>query len=172
MGSSVDVHREGKRNDDTPAPDEAGNRRRRRPSRLACWSVSNGIEMRLNLGPEMIGRLRFEVEHAMYPATDAPALGPDLVDRTQQPGGADRVGQLITETIPPRVAADTAFSNARRNSDRENTRIEHDRALLRVMTSLMKDDTELFKQHMDNPGFQRWMNDAVFDLACEQAAAG
>ena len=128
--------------------------------------------MRLNLGPEMIGRLRFEVEHAMYPATDAPALGPDLVDRTQQPGGADRVGQLITETIPPRVAADTAFSNARRNSDRENTRIEHDRALLRVMTSLMKDDTELFKQHMDNPGFQRWMNDAVFDLACEQAAAG
>ena len=31
MGSSVDVHREGKRNDDTPAPDEAGNRRRRRP---------------------------------------------------------------------------------------------------------------------------------------------
>ena len=28
MGSSVDVHREGKRNDDTPAPDEAGNRRR------------------------------------------------------------------------------------------------------------------------------------------------
>ena len=85
---------------------------------------------------------------------------------------ADRVGQLITETIPARVAADTAFSNARRNSDRENTRIEHDRALLRVMTSLMKDDTELFKQYMDNPGFQRWMNDAVFDLACEQVAAG
>ena len=28
MGSSVDVHREGKRNDYTPAPDEAGNRRR------------------------------------------------------------------------------------------------------------------------------------------------
>ena len=28
VGSSVDVHREGKRNDDTPAPDEAGNRRR------------------------------------------------------------------------------------------------------------------------------------------------
>ena len=85
---------------------------------------------------------------------------------------ADRVGQLITETIPARVAADTAFSNAWRNSDRENTRIEHDRALPRVMTSLMKDDTELFKQYMDNPGFQRWMNDTVFDLACEQVAAG
>ena len=44
--------------------------------------------------------------------------------------------------------------------------------MLRVMTSLMKDDTELFKQYMDNPGFQRWVNDAVFDLAREQVAAG
>ena len=39
------------------------------------------------------------------------------------------------------------------------------------MTSVMKDDTELFKQYMDNPGFKRWMNDTVFDLACEQEAA-
>ena len=63
---------------------------------------------------------------------------------------ADRVRQLITETIPFRVADDTAFKNARRNSDKENARIEHDKALLRVMTSLMKDDTQLFKQFMDN----------------------
>ena len=58
---------------------------------------------------------------------------------------ADRVQRLITETIPSRVAVDTAFRNARQNSDKENARIEHDRALLRVMTSVMKDDTELFK---------------------------
>ncbi len=58
---------------------------------------------------------------------------------------ADRVRQLIIETIPSRVAADTAFRNARRNSDRQNARIEHDQALLRVMTSVMRDDTELFK---------------------------
>ena len=76
---------------------------------------------------------------------------------------------LITETIPSRVAVDTAFRNARRNSDRENARIEHDRALLRVMTSVMKDDTELFKQFMDNDGFKRWMTDTVFGLACERA---
>ena len=55
---------------------------------------------------------------------------------------ADRVRQLITETIPFRVAEDTAFKNARQNSDKENARIEHDKALLRVMTSLMKDDTQ------------------------------
>ena len=77
----------------------------------------------------------------------------------------DRVEQLIIETIPARVAADTAFQNARQNSDRQNARIEHDTALVRVMTAMMKDDTQLFKQFMDNPGFKRWMTDKVFDLA-------
>ena len=82
---------------------------------------------------------------------------------------ADRVRELITETIPAKVAEDTAFKNARLNSDRENARIEHDQALVRVMTSVMKDDTELFKQFMDNPSFKRWMSDAVFGLAYAQA---
>ena len=77
----------------------------------------------------------------------------------------DRVQQLIVETIPARVAADTAFQNARINSDRQNARIEHDKALLRVMTAMMKDDTQLFKNFMDNPGFKRWMTDKVFGLA-------
>ena len=84
---------------------------------------------------------------------------------------ADRVGQLITETIPSKVAADTAFRNARQNSDRENTRIEGDKVLIRVMNSVMKDDTQLFKKFMDDPGFQRWMADTVFGLAYEQAGA-
>ena len=85
---------------------------------------------------------------------------------------ADRVRQLITETIPSRVAEDTAFKNAQQNSDKENTRIEHDKALLRVMTSVMKDDTELFKQFMDNQSFKRWLTDTVFGLAYEQASTG
>ncbi|MCY3839444.1 MAG: DEAD/DEAH box helicase family protein, partial [Gammaproteobacteria bacterium] len=84
---------------------------------------------------------------------------------------ADRVRQLITETIPSRVADDSAFRNARQNSDEQNARIEHDRALLRVMTSVMKDDAELFKQFMDNDGFKRWMTDTVFDLAYDRATA-
>ena len=84
---------------------------------------------------------------------------------------ADGVAQLITETIPARVAADTAFQNAQQNSDKENARIEHDRALLRVMTSMMKDDNQLFKQFMDNGGFKRWMTDMVFDLTSHQITA-
>ena len=84
---------------------------------------------------------------------------------------SDRVRDLITKTIPSRVAADAAFRNARQNSDEANARIEHDKALLRVMTSVMKDDTELFKQYVDNDSFKRWMTDRVFELAYEQAGS-
>ena len=83
----------------------------------------------------------------------------------------DRVRQLVSETIPARVAADAAFQNARQNSDKQNARIEHDKALLRVMTSVMKDDTELFKQFMDNPSFKRWMNERSFGLAYKRSGA-
>ena len=81
---------------------------------------------------------------------------------------ADRVRKLITEEIPARVSQDTAYRNAQKNSDKQNARIEHDKALIRVMTSVMKDDTELFKQFMDNEGFKRWMTDAVFGLTYEE----
>jgi len=39
---------------------------------------------------------------------------------------ADRIHNLITEVIPARVAADTAYRNAREKSDKQNVRIEHD----------------------------------------------
>ena len=84
---------------------------------------------------------------------------------------ADRVQRMIAFDIPSRVAADTAFRNARQNSDKENTRLEHDKALLRVMRSVMKDDTELFKQFMDNESFKHWMSEAVFRRAYDQAEA-
>ncbi len=77
---------------------------------------------------------------------------------------ADRVHQLITQDIPARVAEDTAYQNAKKNNDKQNARIEHDKALARVIVSLMKDDTELFKQFSDNPDFKRWLADTVFGL--------
>ena len=85
---------------------------------------------------------------------------------------ADRVRQMITETIPSRVAEDRAFRNARQNSDKDNARVEHDMALRRVMRSMMKDDGELLRQFLDNDGFRRWMTDTVFDLTYDQPAAG
>jgi type I restriction enzyme R subunit len=82
------------------------------------------------------------------------------------------VRRLITEEIPGRVGADAAYANARQNSDKQNARIEHDKALGRVMTALLKDDTELFKQFMDNEGFKRWLTDTVFGLTYSEERAG
>jgi type I restriction enzyme R subunit len=81
---------------------------------------------------------------------------------------SDRVEKLITEEIPARVAADTAYQNAMKNSDKQNARIEHDKALLRVMTALLKDDTQLFKQFSDNESFRRFLTDMVFSMTYEQ----
>lgn len=57
-----------------------------------------------------------------------------------------------------------AFQNARNNSDPQNARIEHDKALARVMIDVLKDDTELFKQFSDSESFRRWLTDTVFEL--------
>ncbi len=84
---------------------------------------------------------------------------------------ADRVRKLITEEIPKKVSEDTAYQNARRYSDRQNARIEHDKALSRVIVALMQDDTELFKQFMDNPSFKRWLSDVVFNVTYEHRPA-
>jgi type I restriction enzyme R subunit len=81
---------------------------------------------------------------------------------------ADRVHKLITEDIPARVSADRAYRNAKQYSDKQNARIEHDKALGRVMTAVLKDDTELFKQFSDNEGFRRWLTDTVFGLTYDR----
>ena len=84
---------------------------------------------------------------------------------------ADRVHKLITEEIPAKVAADTAYQNAKKQGDKSKARIEHDAALMRVMVGLLKDDTELFKQYSDNEGFKRWLADTVFGMTYEEEAA-
>ncbi|MDE2321058.1 MAG: type I restriction endonuclease subunit R [candidate division NC10 bacterium] len=81
----------------------------------------------------------------------------------------DRVHRLITEEIPSKVSADSAYRNARKNSDKQNARIEHDKALVRVMTAVLKDDTELYRLFSDNEGFRRWLTDTVFVLTYEAA---
>ncbi len=82
-------------------------------------------------------------------------------------GDADRIRRIVTEEIPAKVSADIAYQNAMKNSDRQNARIEHDKAILRVMLSLMKDDTELYKQFSENESFGRWLKDTVFAMTYE-----
>ncbi|NTV48115.1 MAG: type I restriction endonuclease subunit R [Geobacteraceae bacterium] len=83
----------------------------------------------------------------------------------------DKIGKVIAEEIPQRVAQDTAYQNAAQHSDRQNARLEHDKALNRVILELLSDHTELFKQFSDNPGFKRWLTDTVFDTTYRPGVA-
>jgi type I restriction enzyme R subunit len=74
----------------------------------------------------------------------------------------DKISQVIAEEIPGKVAADPAYQNAMKNSGKQNARIEHDRALGRIMVELIADHTELFKQFSDNPSFKKWLGDTIF----------
>jgi type I restriction enzyme R subunit len=80
----------------------------------------------------------------------------------------ERTLQRIKGEIPEKVSADPAYKNAKKNSDRQNARIEHDKALKRVLTSMFKDDAQLFKQFQDNESFRHWLTDTVFGMTYEE----
>ena len=88
----------------------------------------------------------------------------------------DKIRRVITEEIPARVAADTAYQNAMQNNDRKNARIEHDAALQRVINDLFADHAELFKQFSDNRSFEKWLGDTIFGVTyreqSRESAAG
>jgi len=76
---------------------------------------------------------------------------------------ADRVAQRIKDDIAPKVAADLGYQNAKKNTP-NTARLEHDKVLQRVMVSLLKDDTELYKHFVQNESFRRFVTDMVFTL--------
>lgn len=76
---------------------------------------------------------------------------------------ADNVRRQILE-IPAMVSKDERYQNAMKNSDKQNARIESERALQQVIFSIMADNMELFKQFQDNPDFKKWLSDLVFNL--------
>ena len=64
----------------------------------------------------------------------------------------------------PMVSRDKKYQNAMRNSDKQNARMESERALQQVIVDIMADNMELFKQFQDNPSFKKWLSDLVFNL--------
>ena len=82
-------------------------------------------------------------------------------------GIRDRVIRTATQDIPAAVAKDARFKNARKNSDKENARVESDKATERAVLGMVQDNTQLFKLFADNPDFRRWLVDTAFRLAYE-----
>jgi type I restriction enzyme R subunit len=84
---------------------------------------------------------------------------------------ADKIRQVIAEEIPAKVAANRAYQNAMKNSDKQNARIEHDIALQRVLVEMVSDHMELFKQFSQNPSFKKWLTDTNFAATYAPPAA-
>ncbi len=83
----------------------------------------------------------------------------------------DKIRRVISEEIPAKVAADKAYQNAMKNSDKAAARLEHNRALRDVVFDLLKDHTELFKQFSDNPSFNKWLSDTIFGVTYKEGLA-
>jgi type I restriction enzyme R subunit len=79
---------------------------------------------------------------------------------------ADRVVKRIREDIAPKVAADTAYQNAKQNT-LHTARMAHDQALGRVMQILLKDHMEVYKQYVENDSFRRSVGYLVSTLTSE-----
>ena len=82
----------------------------------------------------------------------------------------DRIEKVITEELPEKVGGDRAYQNAMANSDKQNARIEHNKALGLAMTDLLAVHTELFKQFSDNDSFRRWLSGTIFDVTYRSSA--
>jgi type I restriction enzyme, R subunit len=83
---------------------------------------------------------------------------------------SDRVVKRIREDIAPKVAADATYKNAQANTP-HTARMAHDQALNKVMQSLLKDDTHVYKQFVENESFKRFVSDMVYGMTSTLADA-
>ena len=117
------------------------------------------------------GRVLDDISDGQEPAEERPS---NVVEQFNHRFGdipledKDKILQAVTVEIPAKVAADQAYRNAVTFSDLQNTRVEHDHALQRVVTSLVTTNTALFKEFNDNPAFHDWLTDVNFAATYEQ----
>ena len=83
----------------------------------------------------------------------------------------DRVAKRIRDDIAPKVAADAAYQNAKENTP-HTARMAHDQALGKVMQHLLKDDTQVYKQFVENESFKRFVGDMVYAITNQDLVGG
>jgi type I restriction enzyme R subunit len=76
---------------------------------------------------------------------------------------SDRVVKKIREDIAPKVAADKAYQNAKENTP-HTARMAHDQALAKVMQLLLKEDTQVYKQFVENESFRQFVGNMVYAM--------
>lgn len=84
---------------------------------------------------------------------------------------SDRVVKKIREEVAPRVQANAAYQNAKQNTP-HTARMAHDQALGMAMQILLKDDTQIYKQFVENDSFKRFVGDMVYALTSQPQQPG
>jgi type I restriction enzyme R subunit len=74
------------------------------------------------------------------------------------------IRKVIAEGIPTKVAADKAYQNAMKRSDRQNARNEHDRALHQRVLVELADHHGAVQAVQRQCRVQKWLADTVFSV--------
>lgn len=81
----------------------------------------------------------------------------------------DKIQQVICEDIPNKVLESEAYQNAMKNSSKQNAKIEHDKALAKIIREMLFDHAELAKLFSENEDFRRWLIDMSFEKTYKKA---
>jgi type I restriction enzyme R subunit len=77
----------------------------------------------------------------------------------------DRVTRFLFEELPGKIGANGRVQNALRNSDTQNARIEHDRAVDDELLGSLADHTDLYALYNTDKSFKAWLQDRLFTAA-------
>jgi type I restriction enzyme R subunit len=114
------------------------------------------------IAPVPAGKVGHNVEPELDPLSKIIMDFNDMFGNIQW-NDADNVQRQILQ-IPAMVSRDEKYQNAMKNSDEQEARTESERALQKVIFSIMADNMELFKQFQDNPSFKKWLTNMVFNM--------
>lgn len=71
------------------------------------------------------------------------------------------------KSLPERLAGVENFANAVRRNDEQNAEIESNNALFQIVVGLLSEKTEFARNYLENPQFQAFINQRVFNKAYE-----
>ena len=69
------------------------------------------------------------------------------------------------DQLPARLQADEAFVNAVRNSNRETAMQQFSASMMSIIVQMLNENTEFTRNYLDNPDFQNFINQRVFQSA-------
>ena len=77
----------------------------------------------------------------------------------------DRVTRFLFEELPEMIGANARVQNALQNSDTQNARIEHDRAVDDELLGSFADHTDLYALYNTDKAFKAWLQERLFAAA-------